>query len=487
MLPATAAIDRPPLLRAGLFLLILEVPTMLRLPPHAVAATLALTLGAWLPPATAQTAPNLADAAAGLVPSWLRPAAPAVLPDVPPPPAADRAESLGDLLARVLPREPQVRSALALRQAAEERRQQARSRLGPTLYLQASYGQGRETEILQGAISRTTDRTEAGLRWNLYNAGNDRAELAGAERDVDAAEQELRRAREDTAERIAETYVELLHLQAQLAPAAERLTAVRKLVDQVRQQADAGKASPADLTQAEASLLDADVAYEQLVADHASARAKLAAQVGGEVRKVAPVVLPAVAPDQVKRGNPGLVEAAQLRAVAARERVRPPVSLLTPRIDLEVRQRLSDRTTPILTTEQNSNWQIVARWDFPVMGETMARRNEGLRRAEAAEAEAERVARGVRADLESLDARIEIAVRAITSLDRQLQQYEQLVRAGELQFDAGRRSLQQLISLRDSRYAIAQRRADQAHRLLAARMRQLALTGKLLPALGLGG
>lgn len=459
---------------------------MLRLPPHAVAATLALTLGAWLAPAAAQSGPNLADSAAGLVPTWLKPAAPAVLPDVPPPPAADQAESLGDLLARVLPREPQVRSALALRQAAQERQRQARSRLGPTLYLQSSYGEGRETEILQGAISRTTDRTEAGLRWNLYNAGNDRAELNGAERDVAAAEQELRRAREDTAERIAETYVELLHLQAQLAPAAERLTAVRKLAEQVRQQADAGKASPADLTQAEASLLDADVAYEQLVADHASARAKLAAQVGTEVRKVAPVVLAPVPAAQVKLGSPGLVEAAQLRAVAARERVRPPVSLLTPRIDLEVRKRLSDRTTPITTTEQNSSWQLVARWDFPVMGETMARRNEGLRRAEAAEAEAERVARGVQADLESLDARIEIAIRALASLDRQLQQYDQLVRAGELQFDAGRRSLQQLIGLRDSRYSIAQRRADQAHRLLASRLRQLALTGKLLVALGLG-
>jgi outer membrane protein TolC len=355
------------------------------------------------------------------------------------------------------------------------------------VYLQSSYGQGRETEILQGAISRTTDRTEAGLRWNLYNAGNDRAELAGAERDVDAAEQDLRRAREDTAERIAETYVELLHLQAQLSPAAERLTAVRKLSEQVRQQADAGKASPADLTQAEASLLDADVAYEQLVADHASARAKLAAQVGTEVRKVAPVVLAPVPPGQVKLGSPGLVEAAQLRAVAARERVRPPVSLLAPRIDLELRQRLSDRTNPIMTTEQKNSWQLVARWDFPVMGETIARRNEGMRRAEAAEAEAERVARTVQSDLDSLDARIEIAIRALASLDRQLQQYDQLVRAGELQFDAGRRSLQQLISLRDSRYAIAQRRADQEHRLLASRLRQLALTGKLLVALGLGG
>jgi outer membrane protein TolC len=455
---------------------------MVRFPTHALASSLALALAAWLPAAIAQ--PDTA-AHPPLLP-WLIPAAPASPSDVPPPPAPDQAESLADLLARLLPHEPQVRAALALRQAADERRLQARSRLGPALYLQVNAGQGRETELGR-AINRTTDRTEAGLRWNLYNSGNDGAELAGAERDVAAAEQELRRAREDTTERIAETYVELLHVQAQLGPAAERLTAVRRLAEQVRQQAEAGKASAADATQAEASLLDADIAYEQLLADHASARAKLAAQVGTEVRKVMPVVLAPVSAAALQAGQPGLVAAARLRAEAARERVRPPVSLLAPRIDLELRHRLSDRTNPVLTTEQKNNWQLTARWDFPVLGETVARRNEGMRRAEAAEAEAERVARGVQADLQALDARIAIAERSVLVLDRQLQQYDQLLRAGELQFDAGRRSLQQLIALRDSRYAIAQRRADQEHRLLAARMRQLALTGQLLGALGVGG
>lgn len=463
---------------------------MVRLPhqAHALGLCSALLLAAALPHAGAQTtAQSTAQSTAqgtALTP-WLHLATPAVLPDVPAPPPTEQAESLADLLARVLPREPQVRAALAQRQAADERRLQARSRLGPALYLQVVGGQGRETEFGR-PLDRSTDRTEAGLRWNLYNSGNDRAELNGAERDVAAAEQDLRRAREDTAERIAETYVTLLNVQAQLGPAADRLAAVRKLAAQVAQQTDAGRASVADATQAEASLLDADIAYEQLLADQASARAKLAAQVGTEVRHVRPVDLAPVAAALLQSGSPGLVQAAQQRALAARERVRPPVSLLAPRIDLEVRHRLSDKTSPVLTTEQKSNWLITARWDFPVMGETVARRNEGLRRAEAAEAEAERVAQGVRADLQSLDARITIAERAVATLDRQLLQYEQLLRAGDLQFDAGRRSLQQLIGLRDSRYSIAQRRAEQANRLLAARLRQLALTGQLLPALGLG-
>ncbi len=458
---------------------------MVRLPQQALGLGAALLLASALPNASAQSTAASSSAPGTAIAPWLQLAAPAVLPDAPPPPPVDQAESLADLLARVLPREPQVRAAAAQRQAAEERRLQARSRLGPSLYVQVVGGQGRETEFGR-PLDRTTDRTEAGLRWNLYNSGNDSAELRGAERDVAAAEQDLRRAREDTAERIAETYVTLLFTQAQLGPSAERLAAVRKLAAQVAQQTEAGRASTADATQAESSLLDADIAHEQLLADHASARAKLAAQVGTDVRTVRPVDLAPVDPALLQTGAPGLVAAAQQRALAARERVRPPVSLLAPRIDLEVRHRLSDKTAPVLTTEQKSNWLITARWDFPVLGETVARRNEGLRRAEAAEAEAERVAQGVRADLQSLDARIAIAERAVATLDKQLLQYAQLQRAGELQFDAGRRSLQQLIALRDSRYGVAQRRAEQSNRLLAARLRQLALIGQLLPALGLG-
>ena len=403
-----------------------------------------------------------------------------------PPPPTGAAESLAGLLARVLASDPQVRAAEALLQALQERRLQARSRLGPSLLLTTSNGQNLDREFGR-PLERRTDRVEAGLRWNLFNSGNDLAEFNASSRDTLAGEQDLRRAREDTGERVAESYVELLRLQQLLPHAADRLAAVQRLVAQVQRQNEAGKASDADATQAAASLLDAQIALEQLQVDRDSAREKLAALVGTEVREVLPIVLAPVPPGVLQTGQPGLVGAAQLRALSARDRVRPVSSLLAPRIDLEMRQQLSNKTTPSLTTEAQRSWQITARWDFPVMGVTVARRNEGQRRAEAAEAEAERVARGVQADLQALRARIANAERALAQLDQQIDQYDRLVRAGELQFEAGRRNVAQLIQLRDSRYGAEQRRADQAHRLLAARMRQLALTGQLLPALGLGG
>ncbi len=410
-----------------------------------------------------------------------------------PAPAPGQAESLPALLARVLPFEPQVRVARALLEAVGERRVQARSRLGPTLGLSVARGQSLETEFGR-PLDRRTERAEGLLRWNLYNYGNDAAELRAAGIDERAASEELRRAREDASERIAEAYLELLRLESVLPHAADRLAAVQRLVQQVRRQNELGKLSDADTQQAEAGLLDAEIVQLELVSDHAGARRKLAVLVGvvpvEELRPVLPLVLPAAAlqepaPELLLAEGPGLVSAALERARAARERVRPLVSLLAPRVDLELRKQLSNRTLPQLTTEQQHGWLVTARWEFPIGGELQSRQAEARLRAEAAEAEAYRVASSVSAELATLGPRIAEASNTVTRLERQIEQYNVLVRAGELQFEAGRRTVAQLIQLRDSRFNTQQRRAEQVHRLQSARLRQLALSGSLLAALGL--
>ena len=155
------------------------------------------------------------------------------------------------------------------------------------------------------------------------------------------------------------------------------------------------------------------------------------------------------------------------------------------KVDLELRKQLGNRTQPQLTTEQQHGWLLTARWDFPLGGELQARLAEAERRAEATEAEAFRLASGVGAELTTLGPRIAEIQNTVDRLDRQIEQYNRLVRAGEVQFEAGRRSLSQLIQLRDSRFATQQRLAEQASRLQSTRLRQLVLAGSLLPALGL--
>ncbi|MDT7837380.1 TolC family protein [Aquabacterium sp. OR-4] len=446
------------------------------------AGLLWLALGAATPGAWAAAGDGTASASASAAATTAASAGTSAAAQAAPP-----VESLGAMVARVLAQDPAVRVQGHLLQASDERRQQAGSRMWPTIGLSSSRGSANVSEeSLFGSATpfeRRTDRTEATVRWNLYNYGNDGAELRGAARDLAAATEELRRAREETAERIAEVYADLLRVQQIVPRSAQRLAAVRRLVQQVGRQNEAGKVSDADLQQAQASLLDAEVVHEQWLADLSSARERLAAVTGSEMREAVPVQLPAAAAT-VEPGN-GQVNAARERAQAARERVRPVISLAAPKVDVEYRHRLSDRTTPASTTTERYGWTLSARWDIPVGGESMARRNEGERRAEAAAAEAERVQRAAMTELVTLPPRMAQATQAMAQIERQIEQYNTLVRAGELQFEAGRRTLPQLVQLHDSRFAAEQRRVEQSHRLLQARLRQLSLSGGLLPALNL--
>ena len=399
--------------------------------------------------------------------------------------AAGAPESLAALLARTLHLDPQVRVAQSLLQATQERNVQARSRLYPTFSVTHNSGSSSDLEFNLG-VERRTIRTDAALRWNLYNGGNDMAEVGATDVETEAASLDLQRAREEAAERVANAYIDLLRSDSLLPLGQERLDAVRRLVALVQRQLEAGKAAESDAQQAQASLLDAEIAQQQLLADRDSARRKLAALVDATVRPVEPLYLPSPPDGDLVGIASGSMGAARLRADAARARVRPWQTAVAPRLDMEVRQQLTDHTKPQTTTVQQFSAVLVARWDMPLGGETLSRRNETERRAEAAASEADRVERIARAEWLSLSPLIQASTRAIEQLDRQIGHYGQLLRAGEIQFEAGRRSLAQLIALRDSRFTAQQRLAEQAQRQYNARVRQLSLAGGLLPAMGLG-
>lgn len=396
--------------------------------------------------------------------------------------ATASAHSLQALLRSALSADPQVQAAQLLLQATESRSLAARSRLGPNLGVNITKGYG-DVEESGSAFNRRTDRTDAALRWNLYNGGADWAEWQASQRDVAVAQQDLRRAREESSERIADAYLDLQRLSGLLPLAEQRLTGVQRLVALVQRQNALGKAADTDAQQARASLLEAEMTLDQVEAERNAAREKLAQLTGQDVRQLLPVTLPTLA-DGLPLSRPnGQLAGARLRAEAARQRVPRASSLWTPRVDAEMRQNLGDHTTPRNTTVDQRSWQLTARWDFALGGEAVARRDESARRADAAEAEAERIARTLRTELQALLPRLDQAERAVARLDGQIEQYQALVRAGELQFEAGRRTLSQLIDLGDKRYAAEQRRADQVYRLAQGQLRRLALTGNLLPAL----
>jgi outer membrane protein TolC len=396
------------------------------------------------------------------------------------------AQSLQELLARTLEQDPQLLVSKALAGVGEQRRAQALSRLAPVLGAQATYGKSQDT-VFGVPVDGSTERSAASLRWNLFNAGIDLAEIKGSTQDLAAARQDVRRAREEISERIAQAYAELRRHEELLPFSQARMREAKRLVDQVARANELGKLADADARQATAVYLDAQVAHGQLLADLRSAQERMSILTDAPLRPTQPVHLPAsyLAGDPQATGAAGIVAAAQLRADAAQQRVLPWLSTVAPRVDLEYNHQFNNHTIPTTDPQQLRGWQVTARWDLPLGGENQARRAEGVLRAEAAKAEAERVARTVQAELATLPPRMIQGEEAIHQLNDQIAQYDELVRTGELQFQAGRKSLVQLVQLLDSRFVAQQRRAEERYKLLTACMRYLALRGDFLPAMGL--
>ncbi|MGK5047724.1 TolC family protein [Janthinobacterium sp. GB4P2] len=390
------------------------------------------------------------------------------------------------LLARAVPRDPQVIAAQAALATTEARYKQARSRLFPNAALQARRGRSND---LDGTldVERRTHEVEASLRWNVYNGGADRAELDAAEREMAGAAFDVQRARAESAEKLAEAYFDLQRLERSLLQSQERLHDVTQLVKQVARQAELGKSSEVDRELAQSSQLDAELVHDGLLTDRLAAQIKLEALAFEPVAQFAdftfaPLPAQALANADTQQAQ---LRAARERAAAAQLRVRSVAATLAPKIDLDVSHLLNNKTTPPPSTIQQRGWSVGVSWEFPLGGGSLAQRDESISRAQAAEADVARAEQGTRADLASMLPRIANAQRTLALLDEQEKKMAFVVRGGSIQYEAGRRNLQQIIQTRDSYFTIQQRRIDQLHRLTLAQMRQYALAGQLLQVFGL--
>lgn len=408
-----------------------------------------------------------------------QPAAPATF-------QAQSTRGLPALLARAVPRDPQVIAAQAALATTVARYRQARSRLFPTAGLQATRGRSND---LDGAldVERRTHQVEASVRWNVYNGGADRAELDAAERERAGAAFDVERARAESAEKLAEAYFDMQRLERSLLQSQERLRDVTQLVLQVTRQAELGKSSEVDRELAQSSQLDAELVQDGLLTDRLAAQIKLEALAFEPVAQFAdfafaPLPAQALANADTQQAQ---LRAVRERAAAAQLRVRSVAATLAPKIDLNVSHLLNNKTTPPPSTIQQRGWSVGVSWEFPLGGGSLAQRDESISRAQAAEADVARAEQGTRADLASTLPRIANAQRTLALLEEQERKMAFVVRGGAIQYEAGRRNLQQIIQTRDTYFTIQQRRIDQQHRLTLAQMRHYALAGQLLAAFGL--
>ncbi len=401
-----------------------------------------------------------------------------------------------EVLALVMARDPQVRSAREALNVLIAQAGQAQSRLFPRIGLSTNYG--RSQEVSQGALfNRATNRSEAYLRWNLFNGLSDRTQIDAADHERLGAIADLQRALDDACQRSIEAYFDWLRLARQSERSALRVEQVSMLAARVQQQWAGGKVTEGDAQLAASSLIDAQFAHETIVADREAARAKIETLAGARLGQPTPWALPADAAvaagfelplddalAQARQGN-GQWRAAEERAEAARLRVGAVPADYLPKLDLDLRRRLADHTAPALDPSQRGSWTLQLTYEIPLGGEIGYKRDELRARAQATLADADRVGQSVRSDLAATRFRAQQARAALEPLKRQTGYLQDVVRTSELQYDAGRRSLLQLIQLRDQRFTAEQRSADNDYRLLSAQSQWLALSGTLAQALGI--
>lgn len=393
------------------------------------------------------------------------------------------ADSLPEALRQALSQHPEVRGGEAMRNAMNERLNQARSNYYPTVGVDLLAQNARDRD-LGVPRDRDTRRADAFLRWNLFRGLGDRQAERTAEHELLAAESDLGAATDQVALQAIQAYLDVARLRRLLELDDAYRAELARLDQDVAKRVDAGRIPPADREQSRASLIQAGAHQAQLRGQLRGAEIRYRLMMGNEPGPLNEPVLDDSAArldldalmTEVLTGNHRLRSAGQ-RAVARGMEVGVAESALYPRLDLELRRRLHDEVDPLPQTETQHAVQLQLNYQMPLGGGNFSRKREAVERKLAAQAHMEAEALRAKDDIAQSWASWREAREVEPRLAERVEASDRVVKAYDLQFEAGRRSIHDLIGVRGDRY---QARVD----LLENRMRQLALNAQVLALLG---
>lgn len=396
-----------------------------------------------------------------------------------------QAEPLSRVVERVLEQHPDIRTSQALLNAAGERVRQARSNFYPRVGMDAALAEGQDAQF-DIPLDRSTRRSDLFLRWNLFRGLADRHSVRMAEQDSLAAQADVADAHENVTLQVTVAYVEVLRLRQRLALAEAYVAEARRLGEEVDKRVRAGKSPAADRAQTRMSQVEANLQLAQLRGELEGAEQRYQLLTGAKASDLADPGFDTAVPelnvdalmDQVLAEN-RRVRAALARAAARAEEVGVAGGALFPSLDLELRKRLLTDIDPAPSTETRSYSQVVLNYEVPLGGSTYSRKREAVARKEAALAAADSALLQARTNLGQLWSIWREAVRIAPELGERAAASEQVVAAYDLQFNAGRRSLQDLISIRAERHRARAEVIDNRNEQLQGAAQILNLLGRL--------
>lgn len=369
------------------------------------------------------------------------------------------AQSLPDLLRTVIDRHPDVAVARATLDANGDVVRQAYSPFLPRLGLQ--HDEARATNRPLGVTTaQQTRQTAVYLQWNLFNGGGDLARLNSAESAANASQAQLEDAREELALLLTQAYIAVLTADQQVLNAKELVADLTALAATVKARVDSGASPDNELFQATSKLLQAKNLLALAQGRQAGARNRLGAVAGVKVNWV---VDPGLNSQVVTRrldeliaiahaSNPSLL-AAESRARAAGADTRIAQAEWLPKVQFEARKNLTLDGPIQLQSGLERETLLSITYVVPLGGATYFRWTELASRKAAADATVESVKRRLEAELGETR-EILAEQRAIArQIEERVAASVRVFDAYRLQYEAGKRSLIDLIIVREDLYA----------------------------------
>ncbi|WP_374246157.1 TolC family protein [Zoogloea sp.] len=402
------------------------------------------------------------------------------------------AEPLPAVVDKVLLQQPSVRSAQALLRAAEAQIVQVRSDFLPSLGLAYRNSDSRD-ETLGNPIDRNVRRTDATLRWNVFNGATDTNRLRAAGFTRDAADADLDTVLEQVAYEITENYSDVVRLRQLIDSLQATIASQERVEASVAHRVDAGRIASSELDLMRVRLIQNRTLLGQLRAQLGTAEYRYRLLTGQAPESlVAPSILPAPAPtdtdpvealvERIHERNPRLRAALQ-RAAARQADVGAARGLFFPSVDLSYSKRLDNTTIPVPTADTQRAAQLGVNLDIPLGGKNVGRHTEAVERHQAARADADDLMLKVSKDITDLYRQYTEARSIATQLEQRVTAAQRVAGAYELHFEAGRRSLNDLSiaqgDLFDAQRNLIENRAQQT--TLQAQL--LGLAGELRDAL----
>ena len=397
------------------------------------------------------------------------------------------AAALPEVVAKAIMAHPEVRAAQAQLRANDELIEQSRSPFLPELSLSWRDTESR-AEQLGTELDRTSRRSEAVLRWNVFRGNADLNQLKLAKKRRGAAAAELEGVRDQIAIEVSTAYIDVLRLRAIQADNAALVTEYRALSARVGERVRAGRISSADRDRILAALIDAQARDATLRAQLHAAEYRFERLTGQAPDSLEIPDFSArewkadILAEQIKSRNPEL-QAARRQAEASERQIGVARGDLMPSVDLELRRRLSADIEPAEVTDTVDSSQIAVTFDMPLGGASLNRVDEALARHSAARAEADAVELRIDNQLRALLHELSELRSVAPLLTERVGATTRVIDAYDLQFDAGRRSLGDLATAHADRFGARRALIENGFRSFEVRARLLTLSGEIRTAL----